>query len=176
MDTNQLIIIAVVIVVALYLVAGNKKNTTKTKENIAAEENAKGIDKYPYEKKYLLTKTEYAFYSKLQAICNKMNYIICPKVRLEDFIKVTTKEELMKYRGYIKSRHVDFLICDNKLNIIMGIELDDNSHNKESAKKTDEFKNKLFETINIPLERVKVSSGDYEQQIVDILNKHTNNK
>ena len=82
----------------------------------------------------------------------------------------------MKYRGYIKSRHVDFLICDNKLNIIMGIELDDNSHNKESAKKTDEFKNKLFETINIPLERVKVSSGDYEQQIIDILNKHANNK
>ena len=84
MDTNQLIIIAAVIVIVMYLIVGNKKDTT--------EKNTKGIDKYPYEKKYLLTRTEYSFYNKLQTICKEKEYIICPKVRLEDFIKVTTKK------------------------------------------------------------------------------------
>ena len=65
---------------------------------------------------------------------------MCPKVRLEDFIYVTNKQELYKYRGYIKSRHIDFLICDNDLHIKFAIELDDKTHNTEKAKSTDEFK------------------------------------
>lgn len=95
--------------------------------------------------------------------------MICPKVRLEDFIKITTKENFMKYRGYIKSRHIDFLICDNKLHIIMGVELDDKTHDNEKTRKIDDFKNELFETIKIPLKRIKVTE-DYKQQIIDILN------
>ena len=50
----------------------------------------------------------------------------------------------------------------------MGIELDDNSHNKESVKKVDNFKDNLFKTINIPLKRI-VASGDYKQQITKAL-------
>ncbi|MDE7211838.1 MAG: DUF2726 domain-containing protein, partial [Lachnospiraceae bacterium] len=34
----------------------------------------------------------------------------------------------MKYRGYIKSRHVDFLICDSALHILAALELNDPSH------------------------------------------------
>ena len=123
---------------------------------------------YPYRRKYLLTKTEYKFYKELRVVCDKKNIIICPKVRLEDFIDVTCNEEKAKYRGYIKSRHVDFILCDNDLNILAAIELDDYSHNYESAKKTDEFKDNLFKQIGIPLNRIKVAS-DYKQQIKDII-------
>ena len=60
----------------------------------------------PYEKKFLLTKAEYAFYQILKKECDKNNLLICPKVRLEGFITVTDKEHYSKYRGYIKSRHI----------------------------------------------------------------------
>lgn len=124
--------------------------------------------KYPYEAKFLLTKTEYAFFKELQEITDEKGYMICPKVRLEDFIYVTNRKELGKFRGYIKSRHVDFLICDSNLHIICGIELDDKSHESDEAKKIDNFKDELFRTIGIPLHRIKVEE-DYEGRIRGIL-------
>ena len=122
---------------------------------------------FPYKRKYLLTKTEYKFYKELKTICDKKDIIICPKVRLEDFISVTSDKERGKYRGYIKSRHVDFLLCDKDLNIISAIELDDYSHETKQAIKTDRFKDRLFKQIGIPLNRIKVAS-DYSKQINDI--------
>ena len=119
---------------------------------------------YPYRSKQLLTKTEYKFFLQLKERCDKENYIICPKVRLEDIAEVTTKQNNMKYRGYIRSRHVDFILCDDKLNIKVALELDDYSHKNIEAQKIDNFKNMLFKTINIPLYRVRVAN-DYEEKI-----------
>lgn len=173
-------IIAILIITTFYfMIANEKKKHTieqnkKANNNVEQEEQTEQIDasitqEYPYQMKYLLTKTEYCFYCKLKQLCDERNLLICPKVRLEDFVKITTKENFMKYRGYIKSRHIDFLICDSKLHIIMGIELDDDSHNKQSVKKVDNFKDNLFKTINIPLKRIEVTSGDYKQQITEAL-------
>lgn len=124
--------------------------------------------KYPYESKMLLTRTEYAFFKKLRKFTDKKRYMICPKVRLEDFIYVTNRKELSKYRGYIKSRHVDFLICDDDLHIICGIELDDKSHDEKEAKRIDKFKNELFEAIGVKLYRVRVDD-DYEEKLRTII-------
>ena len=112
----------------------------------------------PYKKRKLLTYTEYNFYKIMKKACDEKNLLICPKVRLEDFIDVTDKKNRMKYRGYIKSRHVDFIITDSKLNLLCGIELDDPSHQKPEAAKTDAFKNELFQTINIPLFRIDTTT------------------
>ena len=112
----------------------------------------------PYKKRKLLTYTEYTFYKIMKKACDEKNLLICPKVRLEDFIDVTDKKNRMKYRGYIKSRHVDFIITDSKLNLLCGIELDDPSHQKPEAAKTDAFKNELFQTINIPLFRIDTTT------------------
>ncbi|MCH5272732.1 MAG: DUF2726 domain-containing protein [Lachnospiraceae bacterium] len=127
-----------------------------------------------YRKKYLLSKTEYAFYIPLKKKCDEYNLLICPKVRLEDFIQVTAQER-MKYRGYIKSRHVDFLICDMALNIITAVELDDESHNTATAQKTDMFKNDLYETIGIPLYRIRTNEN-YAMRINDIIREQIRDK
>ena len=66
----------------------------------------------PYEKCSLLTNTEQRFYSILLNEARKRNLQVCPKVRLEDIICVTDTENKNKYRGYIKSRHVDFVLID----------------------------------------------------------------
>lgn len=118
---------------------------------------------YPYTKKLLLTKTEYYFYKELKEKCIESEYIICPKIRMEDFLNVTDKKNKMKYRGYIKSRHIDFILCDKNLYMIAGIELDDKTHNEEKAIKTDVFKDNVFKKINIPLYRIKVSTTYNEE-------------
>ena len=121
----------------------------------------------PYKKRLLLTKTEYAFYTVLARECYKRKLLVCPKVRLEDLVYITDKEHPFKYRGYVKSRHVDFVITDIRLNALAAIELDDPSHDTYKAAKTDRFKNELFKTINVPLVRVKTGT-DYITQITII--------
>lgn len=121
--------------------------------------------KYPYEKRMLLTKTEYAFYKILKTECDRRDYLICPKVRMEDFLYVNCEREKAKYRGYIKSRHIDFIICDSELYMLCGIELDDPSHDSKEAQKIDRFKDDVFETIEVPLYRIKVSDGNYREQL-----------
>lgn len=140
------------------------------KDNNNDDFEEKELTNLPYRKRYLLTKTEYSFYNALKDICKTHDIHICPKVRLEDLAEVTSKQSKMKYRGYIKSRHVDFTLCDSKLNVIAVIELDDYSHNTTKAKQTDSFKNQLFETIGIPLFRIIVCNN-YTEQIQQMFEK-----
>ena len=163
------IIIIVLVILIVYMMMKNRNIKAKSNNDIQEIKESKKIDYFPYKKKYILTKAEYAFYKILKAKCTEKNILICPKVRLEDFIEVTDNKQYMKYRGYIKSRHIDYLLCDENLKIISAIELDDNSHNTNKQKNTDEFKNKLFETINIELYRIKMSDGMYEKEIDKIL-------
>lgn len=155
-----LLIIILIGVAALLHKENNNNNDFKEKE----------LTNLPYRKRYLLTKTEYSFYNALKDICKAQEIQICPKVRLEDLAEVTTKQSKMKYRGYIKSRHVDFTLCDSKLNVIAVVELDDYSHNTNKAKQTDSFKNQLFETIGIPLFRIIVCNN-YTEQIQRMFEK-----
>jgi hypothetical protein len=78
---------------------------------------------------------------------------------MEDFLSVTVKQNYTKYRGYIKSRHIDFLLCDRSLHVLCGIELDDKSHDTAKAQKNDNFKNKVFEQIKLPLFRIRTTSN-----------------
>ncbi len=125
----------------------------------------------PYSKKHILTKTEYGFWKVLKEKCNVYGLIICPKVRMEDFIEIKVQDYKTKqsFRGRIKSRHVDFILCDNDLNILAGIELDDYSHNSKKAKETDDFKNQVFRIINLPLFRISVDKSNYGAQIEEVL-------
>lgn len=124
----------------------------------------------PYIRKKILTNTELQFYKILSQHCYPNNIIICPKVRLEDIIEVNVKENNMKYRGYIKSRHVDFVLCNSDMNVLCAIELDDNSHNTDKAKRIDELKNNIFNAANLPLFRIKTDITMYNNNISNILN------
>ena len=118
----------------------------------------------PYEKCNLLTDTEQLFCSILISEAQKRNLHVCPKVRLEDIICVTDTENRNKYRGYIKSRHVDFVLIDEHYETVAAIELDDPSHNTEKAAEIDEFKNELFDIVEIPLIRIDVED-DYAREL-----------
>ena len=124
----------------------------------------------PYKKANLLTKTEYAFFFTLMQECRKRKIMVCPKVRLEDVAYVTDKNNRLKYRGYVKSRHIDFILVNMRCEILAGVELDDPSHDNAKAAKTDKFKNELFKTIEVPLIRIRVGT-DYATQLNEVFNR-----
>lgn len=166
--------IYIIIILVVLLVLNIIGKLSKKKRRIQEEVNRPDLDFklceiYPYEKRMLLTKTEYKFYMILKKKCDDKNLLICPKVRMEDFLTVTDRQNYYKYRGYIKSRHIDFLICNSKLYLLAGLELDDYSHQQEKARKIDEFKDNVFQTINLPLYRIKVADEEYEKQIDHML-------
>lgn len=124
----------------------------------------------PYKAATLLTDCEYEFYRYLRVVCKAYDIIICPKVRMEDFIEVTTKiySEKQRYRGYIKSSHVDFLLCDDDFKIMCAIELDDRSHWSKKAQEKDERKDEIYRTVSIPLFRVKTWQA-WKPQIKEVM-------
>lgn len=140
-------------------------NVDKTNTVYSEEENISVDDYKSYKKKYLFTKNEFYFYKQLQKIAESKNLLPLAKVRLADFVEVNNKSDYMKYFAKIRSKHIDFLLLNKEtLKIVVAIELDDNSHSNEK----DEFKNKLFEQINIPLLRCR-GIGTIEEQLQAIL-------
>ncbi|WPJ98092.1 DUF2726 domain-containing protein [Coraliomargarita algicola] len=113
---------------------------------------------HPYiRRESILTPTELTFFNALVPVING-HWHIFTKVRLEDLITVRSgleKKETYGFRSRIKSRHVDFVLCDKEtLKIQMCIELDDSSHQSAKAKKADAFKDKAFKAAGLTLIRI----------------------
>lgn len=175
MDGMSGILLGALLFVIAYLIYERMETQKKDNDPELAPKKAKSNEPLNLENKYkrrmLLTKTEYSFYGILKKKCDAASLLICPKVRLEDFVEVISKEK-MKYRGYIKSRHVDFLICDSKLRVLAALKLDDTSHNSAKAQASDNFKNDLYKTIHMPLFRIK-TNDNYDSKIDEMIQKIT---
>jgi len=120
----------------------------------------------PYrQKRYFFSKSELEFYKILNSQLDAHRHTVFTKVRLADFVEV-----LPALRGErtwfnkIKSKHVDFLIWDLvESKIVLAIELDGKSHNGATMKKSDSFKDEMYEAVGLRLERVKVGSSFEEE-------------
>ena len=124
----------------------------------------------PYQRADILTPTEYKFWEKLYFKCSSHNLIVCPKVRMEDIIHVDKYHKNREaLRGKIKSRHIDFIICDSHLRVLAGLELDDRSHLSQKAQQADIFKNEVFNSLDIPLFRIKVEPTKYSEEIGKVI-------
>ena len=122
----------------------------------------------PYrQKQYFFSSSELQFYQILNSHLDAHRYTVFTKVRLADFVEV-----LPKFRGErawfnkIKSKHVDFLIWDLvESKIVLAIELDGKSHNGAATAKSDVFKDEMYETVGLRLERVRVGSNFEEEAV-----------
>lgn len=135
--------------------------------------------KFPFEsKKYLMTKAEMHFYKTLRNSLETEDIIIMSKVRLWDIFYVSKGTENRKsYENKIRSKHIDFLLCDsNTLSPLVAIELDDKSHNRKDRQKSDEFKNKLFMVTGIGLLRFPVQKEYDSEKIYNKINNFLNSK
>lgn len=114
----------------------------------------------------LLTNNELNFYYKLKYITDKYNFFIFPKVRLADIITTHNYSDFNR----IKSKHIDFTICDQNTKPILFIELDDSTHNNIKNKENDAKKDYIMQTLSIAIIRVKLYEIDEKlNDINDIL-------
>lgn len=162
----------IILLVIIFIVTNtNSRHTQQVQIPINVQPQKTEIDVlagYPYERKDLFTKTEMIFFQILRGKCQEKNLMVFPKVRMEDYINVVGTKDILKYRGYIKSRHIDFIIADEQGNLKAAIELDDWTHENIKAKEKDMFKNTIMQKIGIPLYRVKVGEN-FEERINQIL-------
>lgn len=100
-----------------------------------------------------LSPAELNFYRVLQQSVNGQ-FLICPKVSLGDLFYTQTGEwkNNQAYHNKINRKHVDFLLCDPKtIRPVLGIELDDASHQRTDRRERDKLVDAVFEVAKLPL-------------------------
>lgn len=164
-------IFAIIIIIALiaYIVI-NKKNEVKPARAPAEptqEENIKVTENLPYKKKLLLTKNEWSFYKSLKTVADELGYSVLAKIRVADLVEVIpTKDrsEWQKYFNKINKKHIDFVLAKpENLQVVLLIELDDNSHN-DKQKQRDEFIEALYKQTGYTLLRTS-GTGELKEKI-----------
>ena len=116
-----------------------------------------------YEKRsHLMTPAERSFFGVLEQALEH-NWYIFSKVRLEDIITVKKgieKKKAFGLRNRIKSKHIDFILCDRKtLETVMCIELDDKSHKRKDRVERDKFVDSALSVAEVPIVRFPAQSA-----------------
>lgn len=167
MDFSSFIpLIVVVLIVICYrlVIAPFIENAITKKQSSAtmprADKKLAALEAYPYVNcGSILTPTELKFFNDLKPVI-KGDWHIFTKVRLEDIINVKSgldKKVAYGSRGRIKSRHIDFVLCEkDTLNILMCIELDDRSHERKDRVERDTFVNKAVRDAGLTIVRIPV--------------------
>ncbi len=134
---------------------------------IAPHADTRVSSPYQYTAKPLLTESEAKLLVCLVTLSRGMCMIAC-KPRLADFVQHYERGGFNK----ISQKHVDFLIYRMEDGMpMMGIELDDPSHEAADRKKRDAEVNTLFAQIGIPLVRIHVSEMEKVEQLVGHLDR-----
>ena len=122
-------------------------------------EKKTGEIKFPYRlRDDFLSPAERNFMRVLRAATSEWA-MIAPKVSLGDLFYPQTSDgsQYLVSRNKIDRKHVDFLLYDPQtLRPLLGIELDDKSHQRKDHQERDCFKNGVFSATGLPLARVPV--------------------
>ena len=103
-----------------------------------------------------LSPAEFSFYKILSSL-GGTRLTIQSKVRLADVFFVSRPNENMTYFSRIAQKHLDFLVCDSiTMKPLLGIELDDSSHQRDDWQERDDFVEKVFQVAGLPLLRLPV--------------------
>ena len=162
--------IIVILIIVFVIIAGIILGILKAKEGTGTQQ-----EEIPVKRKRLLSEAELSFYHVLKSIIPAEREINC-KCRMEDIMYVENCPKRESYRGKIKSRHIDFVIYNPQNGYTdFAIELDDKSHETERQKEIDQFKDQIFEKINMPLIRIKAKRNYEIKEIKEIIEKRINN-
>ena len=130
-------------------------------------------ERFPYEKRPLLTDNEQELYSVLEPIVRDLGLLLLVKMRMADIMGV--RENARDYMGAfnrIKAKHTDFVLCDPvTLEVLVGIELDDQSHLRADRMERDAFVDAAFKACGIPLLHVwnPITEEELRQAIQSVL-------
>ncbi len=130
---------------------------------------------FPYRlKASLLSPAEHNFFLNLRgAVAERA--LITPKVGLNDIFWMQL-EDKSQFRGYLNKidrKHVDFLLCDPKtMRPLVGIELDDSSHQREDRQERDMFVDGVFAAAGLPLIHASAKRAYVVDEIAALLAPH----
>lgn len=122
----------------------------------------------PYESRgNLLTAAEQVFYGVLVQALD--GYRVMSKVRLSDVVDVRKGlkgPERQTAFNRIKSKHVDFVVCEPAdLRIVCVIELDDSSHEKADRQDRDSLVDDILKAAGIPISHFPVKKSYTVEEI-----------
>ena len=145
-----------------------------------SESASDALPEFPYElRNNFLSPAELSFYGVLRDVVGS-RAVISSKVNLGDvfWVKLDDKSKFRIYTNKIDHKHVDFLLCDPAtMRPLVGIELDDRSHQREDRQVRDAFVDKVFAAAHLLLLHIPVrraySAADIEAQIAPFLGTQT---
>ncbi len=127
---------------------------------------------YPYlVRDDFLTPAEQNFFLVLKSAVSDWA-LACPKVALGDlfYAKSDDPSKFRSYRNRIDRKHVDFLLCDPQTaRPLLGIELDDKSHQQRDRQDRDEFVKGVFSAARLPLVRIPVQQSYSVAALTELL-------
>lgn len=119
----------------------------------------------------LLTANEWNNYQRLKKYAQSHDLLICTKVRLADLVnpRPGTSHSIWKSRFYkICSKHVDFVLCNQNMEVKLIIELDDKSHEREDRIARDKFVDKTLEEEGYTILHTYVISDTTAEKLDEI--------
>lgn len=130
-------------------------------------------ERFPYAlRDDFLSASELSFYKTLNLSIEELPVVLMAKVSLADlfFIKVSDFKERQVYWNKINRKHVDFVICDEQtLKPLIGIELDDSSHQQQKRMERDQFVNQVFKAAKLPLVHIKAQSSYSVSELLELV-------
>ena len=103
-----------------------------------------------------LSPAELSFYKVLRTLMGE-RLTLLSKIRMADIFFVAQPNSNRSSFNKIAMLHLDFLICDTaSMQPLLGIELDDSSHQRRDRQKRDQFVDQVFEAANLPLVHIPV--------------------
>lgn len=168
-----IIILGLIGFITFQRISFNKKSHTEqknTKEQISkSPEEKKPLPVAgAYQKNWLFTYNEKDAYQKLKPIAEQLGYTVFTKVRLLDL--VTPIKGNPKYKTYfykIQAKHVDFVLCDEKLVARCIIELDDKSHDTEVRQKRDNFVDEVLKSVGYKIIHTRTITDELKEKIAE---------
>jgi len=131
------------------------------------DENSSTID-FPYHQvDEFISPAELNFFFNLKSVIGDEVQIFS-KVKLSDLFYAKTGDfgKNRAYTNKIDRKHIDFLLCDPKtLKPILGIELDDKSHQRADRKERDDFVNHVFQAAKLPLMHISVQRSYSQSEL-----------
>lgn len=167
MNLNTIMILSVAFaaaMTAMYVWASNRSATP--------EKSEKDVEDYAglYQRRCLLTANEKSQYDRLQSTAVKLRLSLFTKVRLADIVEpVNGIKNWKTLFNKIRSKHVDFLMCDRNMKPVCVIEIDDSSHDKDDRKQRDKFVDFILKDVGIPTIRKRGIIGtELENEIAQL--------
>ena len=136
------------------------------------DQPATGAPAYPFHlRDDFLSPAELSFFQVLRTVTGQQ-VVACAKVSLGDlfFAQTGDPRKNRAVANRIDRKHVDFLLCESAtMRPMLGIELDDRSHERPERKARDELVDGVFAAAGLPLLRVPVRHAYAPAELVSLI-------